>query len=488
MVKKSVMAVMLVTVLSWGVAAQDGGTVISNASKAIGADALKTVEFSGSGADFALGQGGNPGPFPRFLNKTYTRVIDFATPATQMTRVRLQGENPPRGGGNQPLRGEAPQNQTVIVNANTPWAQQLDVWTSTPHGFLKAAAANKATVKSQMRGGKTYNVVSFTAPNKAMVNGYVNDQHIVERVETWIDNPMFGDMLVETDFALYKDFDGVRFPTSIVQKQGGWPTQELTIVDVKPNIQANIKPPAQGGGGGGGGGQPPADRSSEKLAEGLYLIKGGYGSLAVDFKDYIVVLEAPNSEARGLHVIEEAKKLIPNKPIRYIVSSHTHFDHASGLRPFVAEGAIVVTHEANRAFLENVFSWPHTLNPDTLSKSGKRARFETVAAKKVMTDGNHVIELHHQQGTGHHPGMLIAYLPKQKILFEGDGYNANVPADNPTPNPVGPYTTHLVESVKRLSLDVERIISIHMPPDDRVVTMQEMLKAAGQAGSSTASN
>jgi glyoxylase-like metal-dependent hydrolase (beta-lactamase superfamily II) len=267
-----------------------------------------------------------------------------------------------------------------------------------------------------------------------------------------------------------------------VQKQGGFPTLEWTVADVKPNAPANIKPAE----GAGGGGQAPASPPpSEKLAEGIYLIKGGHASLAFDFKDHIVVLEGPNSEERGLYIISEAKRLIPNKPIRYVVNTHTHFDHASGLRPFVAEGATVITHEANKSFLERVFSFPHTLNPDTLSRSKRTARIETMTEKKVLTDGNHVIELHHQQGTGHHPGIIFAYLPKQKILFEGDGYNANVPANNPTPNPVGPYTTNLVENLKRLNLDIDRIVSIHLPPDDRKVTVQEMMKAAGLPGSGT---
>src|SRR5262245_43246572 len=210
----SLLALVVLAAVTWNAAAQDANTVITNASRAIGADRLKTVEYSGSGSDFALGQGGNPGPFPRFINKTFTRVIDFEARASQMTRIRLQGENPPRGGGNQPLRGEATQNQAIIIGADTPWAQQLEIW-MTPHGFLRAAAANKATVKTQTMGGRTVNVVSFAGGNKAMVNGYVNDQGLVERVESWIDNPMFGDMLVEYSYALYKDFNGVKFPTSI---------------------------------------------------------------------------------------------------------------------------------------------------------------------------------------------------------------------------------------------------------------------------------
>lgn len=476
MLKKIVMVGLLVTLMSWGITAQDAGTVISKASKTMGADTLRTIQFSGSGADFALGQNANPNlPWPRFINKTYTRTINFEVPASRMERIRMQGEIPLRGGGNQPLRGENPQNQTIIVNANTPWDQQLDIWMM-PHGFLKAAAANNPTIKSQVIGGKKYNVVSFRGQNKAMVNGYINEQNLVERVETQVDNPMFGDMPVEWNYVLYRDFGGVKFPTGIEQTQGGWPTLELTVTDVTPNAPADIKP-AQGGGGGGQAAAPP----SEKLADGVYLIKGAYASLAVDFKDYIVVIEGPNSEARGLAVIAEAKKLIPNKPIRYVVNTHTHFDHASGLRPFVAEGATVITHEINRPFLEKVFTLPHTLNPDTLSAAKKTAKFETMTDKKVLTDGNHVIELHRQQGTTHHDGIIFAYLPKEKILMEADGYNANVPANSPTPNPVGPYTVNLVENINRLNLAIDRIISIHMPPDDRKVTVEEMLKAAGQS-------
>ena len=106
----------------------------------MGADSLRTIEYSGNGYDFALGQSYNPSsPWPRFINPTYKRVIDFQVPSSRVDRVRIQGEHPPRGGGQQPIRGEQPQTQTIIVGANTPWVQQLEIW-MTPYGFLKAAA------------------------------------------------------------------------------------------------------------------------------------------------------------------------------------------------------------------------------------------------------------------------------------------------------------------------------------------------------------
>src|SRR5688572_11120429 len=104
LLRKCFATFMLVALLSLTALAQDARTVISNASKAMGADNLKTIEYSGSGADFALGQSANPNlPWPRFINKTYTRMIDFEAPASRVNRIRMQGENPPRGGGQQPI-------------------------------------------------------------------------------------------------------------------------------------------------------------------------------------------------------------------------------------------------------------------------------------------------------------------------------------------------------------------------------------------------
>jgi len=482
MLKKLMAAAAFVALFSWGTAAQDARTVMGNASKAMGADNLKTIEYSGTGSDFALGQAPNPGaPWPRFIDKTYTRAINFEAPASRMDRIRMQGENPPRGGGGQPMIGEQPQNQTIIVNANTPWVQQLEIW-MTPYGFLRAAASsNAATVKAQTVGGKKYNVVTFVGQNKANVNGYINDQNMVERVETWIDNPLFGDMPFEAIYTDYKDFGGVKFPARIVQKQGGFPILDLTVADVKPNAPVNIQPP-QGRGAApapAAGGQPPA-ATSQKLADGVYLILPAYAALAVDFKDYIVVIEGPQTEARASAIIDEAKRLIPNKPIRYVVNTHNHVDHSGGLRAFVAEGSTIITHQINKPYFEKVFSLPHTLGPDKLTQSKKKPSFETMTEKKVLTDGNHVIELHHVLNSGHNDGLIMAYLPKEKILVEADSFNPPAQATAPPPNPVSAYTANLVTNLDRLKLDVETIIPIHYPADARKVTKAELMRAVGQ--------
>jgi hypothetical protein len=117
--------------------------------------------------------------------------------------------------------------QQLIVNANTPWPAQLPIWI-TPYGFLRQAAASNATLKSETCGGKKYTVVTFIAPNKAKVNGYIGADNMVDKVETWMDT-MLGDTLYEATYSGYKDFGGVKVPTRMVEKQASYPTLEMMV-------------------------------------------------------------------------------------------------------------------------------------------------------------------------------------------------------------------------------------------------------------------
>ena len=162
------------------------------------------------------------------------------------------------------------------------------------------------------------------------------------------------------------------------------------------------------------------------------------------------------------------------------MNTHHHFDHSGGLRAFVAEGATVVTHEINKPYYEKTFAAPHTLNPDRLATSPKKATFETMTEKKVLTDGNHVIELHHLQGSGHNDGLIVAYLPKQKILIEADAFNPPAQMATAPPATVSPYTANLIGAIDRLKLDFDRVIPIHYPADNRAVAKAELMRAGGR--------
>jgi glyoxylase-like metal-dependent hydrolase (beta-lactamase superfamily II) len=489
-----IVTALFVTLLSMGTTAQDARTIIANSSKAMGADNVNAITYSGSAANVNFGQTQKlSGPY--VLNTTitnYTRAISLGQPASRATGTTMTAAAP---GAPPPQPGNFNQN---ITPANAGWTQQLEIWT-TPWGFLKGAAANNATARSQRAGGKTYNVVSWMTPQKApsgaayTVTGYINDQNMVERVETWVEHPILGDLPVESTFTEYRDFGGVKVPGKIVQKRAGWPTFEATITSASAN-PANIAelltpPPAPQRGGGAAPGAPAAARGgaptgppappavqSEKLAEGVYRITGGYVALAVEMKDHVVVLEGPQNEARGLAVIAETKRVIPNKPIRYVVNTHAHFDHASGLAPFAAEGITILTHEANEDFLEKGLSAPRALVGDALAKSNRKPKVEGVGDKKVLKDDTRTIELHHVANLGHTDGMLIAFLPKEKILFTAD---FNVPAAG---QPVSPFIATLVQNVDRLKLDFDRHVLVHAPNPDRPQTKADLLALAKGTG------
>ena len=215
---------------------------------------------------------------------------------------------------------------------------------------------------------------------------------------------------------------------------------------------------------------PPA--ASEKLADGVYRITGGYVSLAVEFKDHVVVLEGGQSEARGLAVIAETKRLFPAKRIKYVVTTHPHFDHVSGLPPFIAEGITVITDDNSKFFVGAAFSEPRTLVGDVLAKSGKKPKVEGVIDTLVLKDDTRALELHHVDGLEHTDAMLIALLPRERILFTAD---FNVPRPG---QPVSPSIATLVQNLDRLKLDVDRHVTVHAPNPDRPMTRADLYELA----------
>jgi flavorubredoxin len=184
------------------------------------------------------------------------------------------------------------------------------------------------------------------------------------------------------------------------------------------------------------------------------------------------MLEAGQNEARALAYIAEIKKLIPNKPIRYIVNSHPHSDHTGGIPAMIAEGAILVTQKNNEQFFLQGLNTPRTLLNDTLARNPKKARVETVAAKKVYTDGVRVVELYHAAPVPHSNGQLIAYFPKEKVLFQGD---FSLPAPGQEANG---HIKALVPVLEKLNLDFDRYINVHAPATPQ--TKADLWKAVGK--------
>ena len=493
MVRTSLAAIAVVALAASTASAQDAKTVIANASKAMGVDGLNSVYFYGTAQNGNLGQNNNANqPWPMAAMNDYVRAIDFAKPTSRATWATYAV---PVTGGRAALVQGTPQTQQLITPETMAWGQQLEIWV-TPWGFVMGAAANNATTKAQTVGGRRYQVVTWNSPFKSpggqpyRLVGYINNQNLVERVQTWVENPIFGDMLVEAEYTQYRDNNGLKFPAQIVQKRGGWPVFEAYVLGAHANpsnlqaLMTPTPPPAGRGGGPGGPGGPgaaPAGPTSEKLAEGVFRLNGPYNALAIEFADHIVLFEpGPQNEARAQAIIAEAKKVIPNKPIRYGVISHHHFDHTSGLPAVVAEGITIVTPEVNKAFLMNALSAPRTLAPDSQSKSGKKPVIEGFTGdRRVFQDATRTLEIHVIKGLPHADGLVVGYLPKEKILVYADMFNLP-PADAPVPNPPVTGTIVFADNIDRLKLDVDRIMSVHNLVPDRLTSVADIKASLGR--------
>src|SRR5215467_5692121 len=221
---------------------------------------------------------------------------------------------------------------------------------------------------------------------------------------------------------------------------------------------------------------------STQLAPGAYLVAGGsHNSVAVEFKDFVTVIEGPLSNQRTNAVVAEVHKLFPNKPIRYLVNTHNHFDHLGGVRGFVAEGATVITDDRNRNFYTRVVLAPQSrsLQPDRLSQrpfaptGPGTLELQTFTDQYTISDGNETIELYRVDGLNHSDNMLIAYLPKEKIVVNADLYTPPAQGAAPPAN-VSPNAVALFQNIKRLKLDVAQHVPIHGNPGgnadfDRIV-------------------
>jgi glyoxylase-like metal-dependent hydrolase (beta-lactamase superfamily II) len=426
---------------------------LAAAVDAMGARTLSSIQYTGNGVMYGFGQAFEPGGrWPRFIQRNYTASINYQTPSMRLLAVRMQGEAPPRGGATQPIAGE--QRAINVVSGKYAWQEGgaqaapnpgavddriLQLW-ATPHGVIKAALANSARVEG--------NSVSFTVEGRA-VKATLNAQNLVDRVTYLSSNEVVGDYPVEVAYSDYADFGGVKFPRHIVQTEDGHPTLDITVTEVKANapvseiVPANVQI---------AGTTAPAPKIGvDKLADGVwYLTTPNQRSWAVEFKDYAVVVEGIGSEARNLALLDEVAKLIPGKPVRYVINTHAHYDHAGGLRTYVAKGITVITHETNKAFYEQAWARPHTVVPDLLSKSPRPATFETVSDKKVITDGTRSIELYFMKGTSHQVANLLVFMPKEGLLYWGDGYN---PPEGNDPRDLGRTPEQMIDLYRIITLN-----------------------------------
>ena len=499
-------------------AAQDAASFLEATDNAIGASSVNSVQYSGSGWMGAVGQNFADGEdWPRHVLQSYDMTIDYPSGSSREEFVRVQGDYPARGGGRTPIIGE--RLNLGFISGNYAWTLNNDgeptaQATSTaalgkfmiaisPHGFIKSAmAAEDVTVVDRYVAlqDRTLKVVAFTTMGHR-VSGEFNDENLMERLITQIPNPVMGDMQIEIRYEEWQDIgNGIMFPFLFHGHRGdhlltartgmNWLNLEVSEASANvagaaltvPDLVRNAP-------------EPQVNVAAQEVADGVWLMAGGsHNSVAIEFDDFVTVVDAPQNEARSLAVIAEIKRLIPGKAIRYLVTTHHHWDHLGGAPTYVAHGVTVVTHESNDDFFRDAVFAPQirTLSPDTLSRNplattgpGPVAP-ETVTDRHFISDGDRTLLLFNVQNLNHAADMLIAYLPEEQILINADLW-VPPPGGAQPPANVSASAVALYNNIRRLNLDVTTHVPIHGQPGpnadfERIVGPAAMQQQAALEG------
>jgi len=346
----------------------------------------------------------------------------------------------------------------------------------------------------QMIYAHQHYVVSFEDNGQFVIIALDAQSRLPSKVEFLEDDPLDGDTDNELFFADWREVGALKLPFELTYRVNGQIVMTEHIDSIENNIDVRAvdftipEDLGQADTGDGRRGEQssqwilrrvalasPLDDEQTRVeltevAKGVFHVTGGtHHSLAIEMADHLIVVDAPLYEERSRAVLAALGKKFPGKPVRFIVSTHFHNDHSGGLRAYVAAGATVVTGKANEQFYSQVFGAKHTRVPDSLQQHPKPAVIDTVdTEKKVLSDDTRVVEIYPVTNS-HVEGMVVAYLPREKLLFVTDLFSPGAPRQVPA------WCSELLAALARYDLKVERIVGGH---GNKVGTLAELRQAA----------
>jgi glyoxylase-like metal-dependent hydrolase (beta-lactamase superfamily II) len=434
-------------------------------------DAVKSLTLHGEGVNYNLGQDLKPELHDQqFAVSEYTRVIDLADKRERVEQTRTpkfpyyQGQQPQKqiqaldgavafnvNGGGQAVRIAGP---AEVDRRNEYFHHPLTLLRGATITNVRTAGATRQADIDANGTRFTITIDAAGVPLSISHKAY---------------NPNLGDVVMTTTFAAYQDVDGLKLPTDIADKVDDFTTAELHVTQQTADAPAgDLAAPA------GVAATPVAvaapNVTAEPIGKGIWLLNGqSHHSVLVEFSDHLMLIEAPQSEARTLAVMAKAKQLVNNKPLQQLVTTHHHFDHTAGMRAAISEGMTVITHAGNRDWVEAMAKRSHSLQPDTLSKNATRLEIETVDDQKEIKDQVNSVMLYHVAGNPHSDTMLMAYIPRDRVLIEVDAFSPGAAAN--------PYAANLLENIRKRNLRIDKIVSLHGPS----ATLADLQKAVAAA-------
>jgi glyoxylase-like metal-dependent hydrolase (beta-lactamase superfamily II) len=238
-----------------------------------------------------------------------------------------------------------------------------------------------------------------------------------------------------------------------------------------------------------GAGRTYAAESLTKLADNVYAYVNthkaspsnsfGANTGVIIGRDGIVVVDTLISAKEADRFIKDIRA-VSDKPVKYVINTHSHLDHTFGNSEFVKLGAVVISQSnAKKNMLANGEANLKKASAYGLTKEdmeGTRLAYPSVTfSDKMEIDlGGQVVELIYP-GPSHTDDSIMVYLPDKKILFTGDilftNYHPNIAN--------GDIDSWLKVLDKVAALDAEKIIPGHGPVSGKkdILAMKDYLVA-----------
>jgi glyoxylase-like metal-dependent hydrolase (beta-lactamase superfamily II) len=446
------------------------------------------IHFVSSGRITEIGQSAGPDT-PYYLRPLDTEgVIDFLNKRYYVLRKTNYLGSGPRGSSVVITNGsgftvDLRSNAVYPFGASAVAGTNASVQRSFPHLLLQVVlkrASSLRWVGEAQYEGHAQNIVDFTEDDGSRNTLFFDAQSgVLTKTESLTDGFLEGLTSRETIFTDYRNVNGVRIPFRVLTRLGSNVTSDLSYTEVvfnqHPDSGLFAQPVNAAHGPEVGGPRRPINFTP--LGRDVYFVDaietGGiffYSAMFVVLNDYVLVVEAPLNDNVSQLIIAKIKETAPGKPIRYLVPTHYHADHTGGVRGYIAEGSTIITTPGNRVFFKKLAGIAHPLNADKLALQPRPPSIETFEGKRTFTDGDHVVELYSLGRTSHVNEMIMAYLPKEKLLFVTDLFLVSFKGQN---GPAEPGTLALYDKLRELNLDVRTIAGGH----GRIGTMDELKEA-----------
>ena len=378
--------------------------------------------------------------------------------------------------------------KTVAPLANTSFSEYRSWIQLIPHNILAEALQRAATLRwvgESKVAGRQCDVITYATSSGQQISLYFDyKSHLLTKYDFLYARNSVGDTSREFIFTGYHDIEGIKVPGRRVGYNAGHLSSEAEYIEVKFNppvadslfalpagitiLEVNEPEPIV-----------------TKLSDDVYALQnlpGGYNVFFVAFNDYILVAEAPESDVRsGLseQAITMIKDAVPGKPIKYLILTHHHGDHASGARAYIAEGTTIVTTPGNRPFIQSLAAARFEISPDALARNPHSLSIETIANKnRTFADNRHEVEVHDIGPIDHAREMVVVYLPRERILFQSDLFNPIIPGEPVSLDSVyhgiaASDSASLLKFIEVKNWKVERIVGSH----GRIATFEELKRS-----------